>query len=136
MSTQPAIEMPRDLQIVGYVTIVFGVMSALEMVLRLFNGNLHLDFGILQIPIGLGLLRLEPSCRRWALVFLSLAFVLSLAFTGATILGAQPDLVVFGEWIGTAPKPLALALAITSGLLTVWEFKVLNREEVRRLFEP
>jgi hypothetical protein len=135
MTTQPDTEIPRDLRIVGYITIAFGLLSTFDMIVRLLKGGLHVDFGIVQIPIGLGLLRLQPMSRRLAVVFLSLAFLLLLIFIGFTIVSPQPpDLMLFGDWAGTAPRPFALALSIASGILIAWEFNVLRREDVQRLF--
>ena len=128
-------EIPRDLKIVAYLCIIFGVLVLLDILLGLLNGHLNLNFGVLQIPVGLGLLRLRRGWRTCGLVLLWMGLIADVLF----FLGAifqTPVLTFLGQPIGLVPRPLALVIAVGHFILMIWEYRVLTREDVRRLFYP
>jgi hypothetical protein len=108
-------------------------MVLIDILLDLMNGRLNFNFGVLQIPIGFGLLRLRRGWRTCALVFIWIGLILVPVFCLGVIFG-NPALTFWGQHVGPAPKPLALALAAGLFILMIWEYRVLTRESVRRLF--
>lgn len=64
-----------------------GVYQILEMVTQFFQGHVHLDLGVLELFVGLGLLRLSKGWRIMGLVLLGVGltlgpFFLWVLFTG------------------------------------------------------
>ena len=51
------------------IVILSGIWAAFDVLTALANGNLSINFGVLSFFIGLGLLRLSPVWRTWALIF-------------------------------------------------------------------
>src|SRR6185436_1302313 len=101
----------------------------------LLQSHLNLNFGVLQIPIGFGLLRLRRGWRTCALVFLWMGMILVPVFClGVLTMPGMPVYKFLGQPIGAGPQPPALILAIGLFILMVWEYRVLTRESVRRLF--
>src|SRR5437762_3541841 len=59
---------PASLKIVAWLFILFGISSAIEIVVAIFQGRLSFNFGVVGIFVGRGLLRLQPGWRTCALV--------------------------------------------------------------------
>jgi hypothetical protein len=101
MAMEPRL-MPRDLKIVAILFIIFGIWSAVETTIRILgsltNGPINIAFslGILQIPIGFGLLSLKYRWHRWATIYLAIYFVI-LAI-GLVIL------IFVGIWMASTPN--------------------------------
>lgn len=126
-------EIPRDLKIVAYLLIIFGVMVVIEVLLDLMSARLNFNFGVLQIPSGIGLLRLRRGWRTCALTLLWIGLIADVLFCLGVIFGS-PVLTFLGQPVGLAPRPLSLVLAAGLFILMIWEYRVLTREDVRRLF--
>jgi len=128
-------EIPRDLKIVAYLCIIFGILVVIDVLFDLLQSHLNLNFGVLQIPIGFGLLRLRRGWRTCALVFLWIGMILVPVFClGVVTMPGMPIYKFLGQPIGAGSKLPALILAIGLFILMVWEYRVLTRESVRRLF--
>lgn len=127
------LEIPRDLKIVAYLFIIFGIIVLIEILLDLINAHLNINFGVLQLPCGIGLLRLRRGWRTAALILLWFGLIANALFCLGVIFGS-PVLTFFGQPVGLASKPLSLALAAGLFILMIWEYRVLTREDVRRLF--
>jgi hypothetical protein len=126
--------LPLSLRIVAYVTILSGVGSLVDVIMGLFHGHLSLNFGVLQIPAGFGLLRRSQGWRTFELVCLWFAFV---AFGIAAIAVASGKTISYGQF----PEPwnrhrkeLSLLIAGLMLAYLVWEYRVLTSPHVRRLF--
>ena len=131
-SNQPA---PASLKIVAGLFIFGGICSAIEVIVSLMHNHINLNFGVLGLFIGPGLRRFSPSWRTCALVFLwiGLIGIPIIAFVLMTRPGPL-DLKVFGQKVGHAPEELGLAIAAVAFLLTLWQYRVLTRPDVRDLF--
>jgi hypothetical protein len=128
--------LPPDLKIVAYLFVIFGLLAVCEVIVSLFARRLSLNLGVLQLPIGIGILNLRRGWRTCALVFLALGlmfvpvFCLGLLFPP---LGTV-DFRVFGLRVGDASKGIVLAIAVAAFCLMIWQFRVLTRSDIRRLF--
>ena len=126
---------PTSLRVVSFLFILGGVLSTIEVIGSLMLGNLNINFGVLALFIGPGLLRLSQGWRTCALVFLWIAIIAIpiIAILFMTTSGPL-DVKLFGQKVGRAPKELGISLAGLMFLLAVWEYRVLTRPDVRRLF--
>jgi hypothetical protein len=98
--------------------------------------HININFGILGLFIGPGLLKLRRGWRTCALVYLVIALIaipiITLLSLGAPASGFH--ISVFGQPLSRAPMELVLVIAIGAFLLGVWALWVLTRPEVRALF--
>ncbi len=106
-------EIPRELKIVAYLLIIFGVIVLIEILLDLMNARLNFNFGVLQLPCGIGLLRLRRGWRTCAMALLWFGLIANALFCLGVIFGS-PVLTFLGQPVGLAPRPLSLVLAAGS----------------------
>lgn len=131
----PPNRLPFALRLVAVLFILSGMDAALKMVFALLAGMLKLDVGLLGIWIGLGLMRRHPAARTWALVYLWLAGLASLAVTALFVSRGGPfEFRIFGVLVGHVPLSVALATAGLLLVLLIWQYRVLKRSDVRRIF--
>lgn len=127
-------ELPLSLRVVAYVTILFGISSAIEVIGDLFHGKLNFNFGVLQIPAGFGLLRLSQGWRTFVLVCLWLGFIVS----GIAILmlaAGQPfTFKVLPRPLQGYGRELALTYCVAWLCYMIWEYRVLTNPRIKRLF--
>ena len=135
MNTHRQQRLPASLSVVAILTILGGISSVINVVGSLIHGYLNIDFGILGIFIGIGLLRLSQGWRTCALVFTWIGLIacpiIELLFLGHT---GPLDFNVFGQKVGNAPKELGVALVILVFCYSMWQLHVLTRSDVRALF--
>ncbi len=113
--------LPARVALIGLLFIAAGCLACLEMFANLMRSRLILNFGVLMLPVGFGLLRGRSSSRRWAKCWVGL-----MAFASAMILVIYPaagDAAVV-KWNGWEPEGMARhAVAMGSGvvgLLVAW----------------
>lgn len=128
-------QIPISLKIVAAFFIFDGASSAIGVMVSLFRGSLNLDFGVLGIFIGFGLLRLQPLWHTIALLFTGLALIAIPVLTLISILGSEPvSLKVFGQEVGYSSRTVVLFLAALYFVVEVWKLRVLTRRDVTELF--
>jgi hypothetical protein len=126
---------PLSLKIVAALFVLGGISSIIEVITSLTQGTLNLNFGVLGLFIGIGLLRLSRPWRTCALVFLWIAMIgIPLIAIFFMIASGPLDFTLFGQKVGQASKGLGILLAIVVFALAVWQYWVLTRPEVRKLF--
>ena len=131
-SDQP---IPTSLKVVAWLFILGGICSAIEVIVSLIHAHVNINFGVLGLFIGPGLLRLRPGWRTCALVFLWIAMIGLPIITLLMFVHSGPlDVKLFGQKVGHASKELGVAIAVAIFLLAVWEYRVLTRAHIRRLF--
>ena len=124
------------LKVVAVLFIVSGVFAVLEIWLSLTHNQLNLNFGVLGIFIGLGLLRFRRGWRTCALVFIWLALIIIPVFGFMVIGGARPiHLKLFGQQMGYASPIFAFFVATVLFALAAWQYRVLTRPDVVQLFD-
>lgn len=126
---------PTSLKVVAGLFIFGGACSAIEVVVSLMHGSIDINFGVLGLFIGPGLLRFSRRWRTCALVFLWIALIgvpiIELLFM--THHGPL-DFKVFGQKIGHAAKEFGMAAAAVAFALALWQYRVLVRPDIRELF--
>lgn len=126
---------PVSLTVVAILFIVAGVSVAIEMVVSLMHGHLNLNLGVLGIFIGLGLLRLSRGWRTCALVFIWIALIGTPIIALVFIIVRGPlDFSIFGQVVGHTTKELGLLMAGILFAVSLWQYHVLTRPDVKKLF--
>ncbi len=132
VSNQPA---PLSLKVVAGLFILAGICSAIDVVVSLMHGHISINFGVLGLFIGPGLLRFSRGWRTCALVFLWIALIgvpiVALLFMTAR---GPLDFKVFGQKVGHVSIGFGLVMAAVAFVLTLWQYRVLNRPDIRKLF--
>lgn len=67
--------MPKRILFIGILFCFFGLSAIWDMVTHLLRGDLWLNFGVLMLPVGIGLLRGRPSSRTWAKLWILLGYL-------------------------------------------------------------
>lgn len=126
---------PLSLKIVAVLFIISGIFSVIEVVVALMHGGININFGVLCLFVGPGLLRLHRGWRTCALVFLWLGLIVAPIVFVLGLSGKVPAYFsVFGVNIARIPGWWASVAAIPFFLLMLWQYRVLTRPDIRRLF--
>jgi hypothetical protein len=124
---------PTSLKVVAALFILSGICSLIDVVVSLMHNNIN--FGVLGLFIGPGLLRLRRGWRTCALVFLWIAMIGVPIIAVLFLTSSGPvDFVLFGQKVGHASKEFCIAIVAVVFALAVWQYRVLTRPDVRRLF--
>lgn len=127
---------PKSLLIVSWCFRVQGILAAVGIVSALAEPRISLDFNLLGLWIGPGLLRHEVRYRTWALRLLVLSIVLSAVALVVTLATTQtPYFHVFGRRFATAPRAVMLGAVAVGAAISVWQCVVLRRPSIRELFK-
>ena len=129
---------PVSITVIAWVFIAFGILAAIDIVWSLFLRRLSLNFGVLGIFIGHGLLRLSNTARIWALVFI---WVQLIGFALIAFLGILfPSNLYFAVNGQRRPITSTAGVAAFVGVflvlffLSLWELLILMRTSTRDLF--
>ena len=134
MNTQK--QAPLALKIVAALFIISGVFAALEVLVSLTHGRIELRLGVVGIFIGLGLLHFRRGWRTCALLFTWIVlgfipFFVFLALAGERSLHFE----LFGQQVGETSPNLALLVAAVVFAITLWQYRILTRQDVVELFD-
>ena len=128
--------LPLSLRAVAWFTILVGIGTALTMIVALFHRKLSLNFGVLLIPAGFGLLRRDRGWRTFTLFMLWLGmigfgagFVLALVGVGKVSPNSG-----FGPLRHFQSREMIGVSCAAMFLVELWQYRVLTRPVVRRLF--
>ena len=128
-------QLPISLKIVAILFILGGIFAVIEVIVSLFYDRFSINFGVLGLFIGPGLLALRPGWRTCALVFLWIAMIALPIIAIFMLANSGPlDFLVFGQKVGHAPTWLGISAAAILFLLSVWQYRVLTRPDVRAIF--
>jgi len=76
---------PASITAIGSIFIIAGSLSGVEIIYDLFHGKLNLNFAVLMLPVGIGLMKGKASSRTWARVWIGLFVAIA-----ALLLAAYP----------------------------------------------
>lgn len=126
---------PLSLKIVAWLFIIGGCFAVIEVITGLLRGHININFGVLGIFIGIGLLKLKNGWRVCALIFLLFTLILMPIIVVIMLsMSGNAQFNVFGQPAGEIPKGFVVLFALPVYLLTAWQFYVLTRPELRALF--
>jgi len=132
---EPPRPIPTSLKIVAGLFIFSGICSVIDVIISLMHGNVNFNFGVLGLFIGPGLLRLRPAWRTCALVFIWIAMIVVPLATLLMLVNPGPiDISIFGRKVGHASKVFGVLIGVVLFVLTIWQYRILTRPDVRRLF--
>ena len=116
---------PVALKVVAILFIVWGVCAVIEVVLSLMRARISINFGVLGLFVGYGLLRLRPGWRTCGLVFLWIGMIGVPVVAFIMLSSSAPiNFEVFGQKVGRASKEFALVMAVVMFVLCVWQYRV------------
>jgi hypothetical protein len=128
-------QIPASLKVVAILFILGGLSAVIEVLVSLAHSRININFGVLGLFIGPGLLALRPGWRTCALVFLWIAMIALPIVAALMLMHSGPlDFNVFGQKVGHAPKGFGLAVAFIVFFLAFWQYRVLIRPDIRKLF--
>ena len=135
MNTNVTRRLPLALKIVAVLFILGGIFAVIEVIVSLMNNRININFGVLGIFIGFGLLRLSQGWRTCALVFTWIGLIV-IPIIGILFLSHSGplDFSLFGQKVGHASRELGVGMVVVLFVYTVWQYRVLTREDVRYLF--
>lgn len=126
---------PTSIFLIGAIFVLCGLLAAWEVLADLFRNRININFAVCLFFVGLGLLRLKGSSRRWAIFWL----VLGYGFVALMVAGYfwLPDYHI--TWSGSEVegplRPLiGIGLPSTLALLFAWMHYSLCRPHVVALF--
>lgn len=127
--------LPLALKIVAIIFILGGITALIEVIVSLMNKRIDINFGVLGIFIGIGLFKLSQGWRICALV-LTWVVLITVPVIGIMFLGhpGPLDFSIFGQKVGVVSKQVGVAMAALLFIYTLWQYRALTREDVRRLF--
>jgi hypothetical protein len=127
---------PISLKIVAWLFIISGVSAAIEVLVSLMNNHINLNFGVLGIFIGIGLLNLRDGWRICGLVFIWIALILvPIVFLIMLSSSGPLDFSLFGQKVGYVSKGVIIIPGLLLYALLLWERWVLSRSDIKVLFQ-
>ncbi|HEX3998484.1 MAG TPA: glycoside hydrolase family 5 protein [Pirellulales bacterium] len=130
-----SVQLPLALTALAGLYILVGIGAVLGVARSLAHREINLDFSVLCIFMGWGLLRLKDAWRVWSLFCVWLGAI-ALVPVCALLYFAHAPLAAsaFGHGWTDVSRIWVLALGGLALAFSVWEYKVLTRRDVRQLF--
>lgn len=127
---------PVALRIVAVLFLFAGAVSLVQVGIALSDHRILPHAGVLNLLIGLGLLRRSQGWRTCALVVLWIALIIALPYaTLRTITEVNTIEFRYLGWPFRYPSKLAEFLSLAgSTTIFIWKLRVLTRPDVRALF--
>lgn len=126
---------PTPLKVVAWLFIIGGIWAVIEVLVALTQSRISINFGVLGLFIGPGLLKLRPGWRTCALVFLWIGLI---GFPIIFLLGLSGKVPAYFEMFGVKlariPSWWVSVGVVPFFLLVLWQYRVLTRPDIRRLF--
>lgn len=126
---------PRSITIIGVLYIVGGLLAIGDVISDLFRDHININFAVCLLFVGIGLLKLKESSRRWAIFWIVVGYMISaLLFVGYF---AFPNYSVKwdrAEVHGLLRPVIGLGIPMILGLLLVWMHTILRRPDIIAVF--
>jgi hypothetical protein len=131
----PSAVWPKQLFTVSVLFVLYGFWALTGMIVQWMRGDIFLDFGVLGLFIGPGLLAYRSSWRTWALALLWLSMLLPLILMfDVARNGESQEFHAFWVPAGHVPQSTAIALLAGQFAVAAWSYRVLVRPNIRVLF--
>ena len=117
------VKIPLSLKVVAILFILAGISAVIEIVAALAHGRISINFGVLCLFVGPGLVALKRGWRTCALVLVWIGMIGIPVITMLMFGRSGPlDLKVFGQKVGHISLWPALVIAVVLFLLTLWQY--------------
>jgi uncharacterized membrane protein HdeD (DUF308 family) len=128
---------PTRITIIGALFMIGGCLAAWEVINDLFHSHVNLNFGVLMIPVGIGLLKGRASSRGWTKFWIGL---FSLVFGGLLVFypffGDSYSVEWFDEEItGSQRHAVAIGVPIIFLLISRWMWRSLSLPSAAPFFD-
>jgi len=138
VTSAPAAALPWALMLVAALFILPGCLAAFGIAQGVPRHNYNVNFGVLTIAIGVGLLRRRRWWRLMALAWLWMIFAFTIVLCGLVVINQVSNAAVniSGRTI-TGPARIWIALLMLAPLVALcgWMWRVLVRPDVKGLFQ-
>lgn len=129
--------MPKRVLIIGLLFCLGGVVAIWDVLQGLFASRISLNFAVLLLPVGIGLLRGKPSSRWWAKFWIVLGYILCAVLLVIAVL--SPD-SAYATWFerelrGREAVPFVIGISILFLLLLVALQRLLDSEKALSYFK-
>ncbi|MFM2219425.1 MAG: hypothetical protein RL240_3743 [Planctomycetota bacterium] len=131
------VRIQSDLRIVAYLFILHGGCAILKFLIALQRSNIRIDFGVLCLFAGFGLLRLSVGWWKFAKIY-NMLYLIGMPIAMLFFANATSPLTatIMSTPIGEVSKEFSLLLCGMGWLITLWEYRVLTKHSSRELYEP
>jgi uncharacterized membrane protein (DUF485 family) len=129
-------KMPKRVLVIGLLFCLGGVCAIWDVLSALFRSCLNLNFAVLLLPVGIGLLRGKPSSQWWARFWIILGYVLcGLLVVFVPLLPGSAHATWFGTDLhGPEAVPYVIGMALFFAVLLFVLHKLLYSEKANRFF--
>lgn len=128
---------PTSITVIGILFVIAGCLAAWEVVCDLFHDHVNLNFAVLMIPVGSGLLKGRASSRGWAkfwIGFFSLVVGLLLIFYPFS--GDSYSITWFDEQLAGFPRHLiGVGFPVAFLLIAHWMWRRLSDPSSAHFFD-
>jgi hypothetical protein len=134
MHVADSASIPVSLKIVAALFIFAGISCAIEIVVAVMHKHIDINFGVLGLFVGAGLLRLSRGWHTCALVCVWIELILIPIIAVFMLVAGSRDITVLGQKTGHASTGVGAGLVFAGFLLACWQYYVLTRPDIRSLF--
>jgi hypothetical protein len=127
---------PVSLKVVAILFILGGIYAVIDIIVAIAYSRIGINFNVLGLFIGPGLLALRPGWRKCALFFIWFAIIVIpiIGLLSITVRGPL-DLKIFGQVIGHTTKSFGLLIVGIIFAVALWQYHVLTRPDIKDLFQ-
>jgi hypothetical protein len=128
---------PTRITAIGTFFILGGLLAAWEVVYDLSHSRVNLNFAVLMIPVGIGLLKGRASSRGWAKFWIGLfSLVFGALLVFYPFFGESYSVEWFDEQVtGGQRHAIAIGVPIISLLIARWIWRSLSLPSVAPFFD-
>ena len=127
---------PLALKIVAYLSILAGIISLIGMISSFMTNHITINFGVIELFIGLGLLKGKKTWRSFALLIIWLMF---LVIPIISIRLLAYDTTTTLKFLGLRITPVTTEVVMVFGSIlliwNIWQYVVFNRKDVLAYFD-
>ena len=128
-------DIPTSLIVVAWLFIIGGTHSLIEMLYSLTTNHININFSVINIFAGIGLLKLRSGWRTYSLVVTWLVLIISpLALLWLLAKASPLDLHLFGQKVDSISTSSVLIFYSIIYAIEIWKYRVLIRPDIKELF--
>ncbi len=129
-------KMPKRVLVIGLLFCLGGILAIWDVLSGLFDSRLSINFAVLLLPVGIGLLRGKPSSQWWARFWIILGYILCGSLIIFVMLSPESAHATgFGTDLhGPEAAPYVIGMALFFAVLLFVLHKLLYSEKANRFF--
>lgn len=125
--------MPKRILIIGLLFCLSGILAIWEILSGLMESHVNLNFSVLMLPVGIGLLRGRETSRKWAIawIYLGYAFCALLVLLSLSGSGVAKFSLFGMDLTGASAVPYIVIASIVMAIGFRIIHKLLNSPKAR-----